>query len=134
MLWAISGQCTRWDDEPEHTWTVLVRDLYHHSEYCLAVWLPASNIDNQSHNTTESIGLSSATRRYQVLCCYRLIRQGFVEWTMSEGISSKGWGNVGSISKLEVDFFFQSAYYIEKRIENSHVPCFASGTDEKNMP
>jgi len=51
---------------------VLVRDLYHHSDYCLAVWLPASNTVSQSHNTTERIDLSSATRRYQVLCCYRM--------------------------------------------------------------
>ena len=39
-----------------------------------------------------------------------------------------------AISKLEADFFLQSASYIEKRIENLHLPCFSSVTEEKNIP
>jgi len=30
--------------------------------------------------------------------------------------------------------YFQSASYIEKRTENLHLPCFASGTEEKIKP
>ena len=38
------------------------------------------------------------------------------------------------ISKLEADFFLQSASYIETRIENLQLSCFSSVTEDKNKP
>jgi hypothetical protein len=34
----------------------------------------------------------------------------------------------------EADFFSQTSFYIEKRIENLHLSCYFSVTEDKNMP
>ena len=85
-LWALSGQCTGWGGEPEHTWTVLVRDLYHHAEDCLAVWLPSSCnaalLIAKATTQLKELAFCQSIRRYQILCCYRVSRQGLlnVQW------------------------------------------------------
>ena len=96
---------------------MLVRDLYHHSDYCLAVWLPASKTVSQSHNTTEINGLSSATRRYQVLCCYRLSRPGLLNGRCLRELVRDKRETWGVYIKIISWIYFQSTSYIEKRIE-----------------
>ena len=110
-LWTLSGQFTGWGGETEHTWEGLVRDLYHHAKYCLAVWLPSScnaaPLIAKATTKLKEVAFRQPVRWYEILCCYRVIRQGLlnIQWLRDFGQVDRE--DFVAICKLETIFLFK---------------------------
>ena len=82
--------CAKWGGELEHTLKGLVRDLYHHAEYCLAVWLPSScnaaPLIAKATTQLKEVAFRQHIRRYQILSCYQVSRPGLVNGQWVRGL------------------------------------------------